>query len=125
MKFKSGDIILGLFVVGLIFLIIIPLPDTVLSVLLIVNISIATIILMSALFSSEPLDLSLFPTLLLITTLFRLGLNLSSTRMILAKGYAGDVVEAFGQFVAGGDIIIGTIMLLLLHILNRRRHIIG
>ena len=83
MKFKSGDILLGLFVVGLIFLIIVPLPDAVLSVLLIVNISISTIILMSALFSREPLDLSLFPTLLLITTLFRMGLNLSSTRMIL------------------------------------------
>lgn len=118
MKFKSGDIILGLFVVGLIFLIIVPLPDMVLSMLLIVNISIATIILMSALFSKEPLDLSLFPTLLLITTLFRMGLNLSSTRMILADGYAGDVVEAFGQFVAGGDIVIGTIMFVIIMIVN-------
>ena len=118
MKFKSGDMILGLFVVGLIFLILIPLPDTILSILLIVNISIATIILMSALFSTEPLDLSLFPTLLLITTLFRLGLNLSSTRMILAEGYAGDVVEAFGEFVAGGDIIIGTIMFIIITIVN-------
>ena len=118
MKFKPGDIILGLFVVGLIFLILIPLPDMVLSALLIVNISISTIILMSALFSTEPLDLSLFPTLLLITTLFRLGLNLSSTRMILAEGYAGDVVEAFGTFVAGGDIIIGTIMFIIITIVN-------
>ncbi|MBP3889195.1 MAG: flagellar biosynthesis protein FlhA [Cellulosilyticum sp.] len=118
MKFKPGDIILGLFVVGLIFLILIPLPDMVLSALLIVNISIATIILMSALFSTEPLDLSLFPTLLLITTLFRLGLNLSSTRMILAEGYAGEVVAAFGEFVAGGDIIIGTIMFIIITIVN-------
>lgn len=118
MKFKSGDILLGLFVVGLIFLIIVPLPDTILSMLLMVNISISTIILMSALFSKEPLDLSLFPTLLLITTLFRLGLNLSSTRMILANGYAGDVVEAFGQFVAGGDIVIGTIMFIIITIVN-------
>ncbi len=118
MKFKSGDILLGLFVVGLIFLIIVPLPDTILSILLMVNISISTIILMSALFSKEPLDLSLFPTLLLITTLFRLGLNLSSTRMILANGYAGDVVEAFGQFVAGGDIVIGTIMFIIITIVN-------
>lgn len=118
MKFKAGDVILGLIVIGLIFLIIIPLPDQVLSMLIIVNISIATIILMSALFSKEPLDLSLFPTLLLITTLFRLGLNLSSTRMILAKGYAGDVVEAFGTFVAGGDIVIGTIMFIIITIVN-------
>ena len=118
MKFKPGDIILGLFVVGLIFLIIIPLPDIVLSVLLIVNISIATIILMSALFSKEPLDLSLFPTLLLMTTLFRMGLNLSSTRMILANGYAGDVVQTFGQFVAGGNIVIGAIMFIIITIVN-------
>ena len=118
MKFKSGDVILGLIVVGLIFLIIVPLPDAILSMLLIVNISISTIILMSALFSKEPLDLSLFPTLLLITTLFRMGLNLSSTRMILADGYAGDVVEAFGQFVAGGDIVIGTIMFVIITIVN-------
>lgn len=118
MKFKPGDIILGLFVVGLIFLIIIPLPDVVLSVLLIVNISIATIILMSALFSKEPLDLSLFPTLLLLTTLFRMGLNLSSTRMILAYGYAGNVVQTFGEFVAGGNIVIGTIMFVIITIVN-------
>ena len=118
MKFKPGDIILGLFVVGLIFLIIIPLPDTVLSILLIVNISIATIILMSALFSKEPLDLSLFPTLLLMTTLFRMGLNLSSTRMILANGYAGNVVQTFGQFVAGGNIVIGAIMFIIITIVN-------
>jgi len=117
-KFKPGDIILGLFVVGLIFLIIIPLPDVILSTLLIVNISISTIILMSALFSAEPLDLSLFPSLLLITTLFRLGLNLSSTRMILLNGYAGEVVEAFGEFVAGGDIIIGAIMFIIITIVN-------
>jgi len=117
-KFKSGDILLGLFIVGLIFLLIIPLPGAVLDILLVVNISIATIILMSALFSKEPLELSLFPTLLLITTLFRLGLNLSSTRMILADGYAGEVVQAFGQFVAGGDIVIGTIMFVIITIVN-------
>ncbi len=118
MRFKSGDIVLGLFVVGLIFLIIIPLPATILSILLIVNISISTIILMSALFSKEPLDISLFPTLLLITTLFRLGLNLSSTRMILSTGYAGEVVQAFGEFVAGGDIVIGVIMFIIITIVN-------
>lgn len=118
MKFKAGDIILGLLVVGLIFLIIIPLPDSVLSILLILNISISTIILMSALFSKEPLDISLFPTLLLLTTLFRLGLNLSTTRMILRDGYAGEVVQAFGEFVAGGDIVIGSIMFIIITIVN-------
>lgn len=118
MKFKTGDIVLGLFVVGLIFLILVPLPSNILDILLILNISISTIILMSALFSKEPLDISLFPTLLLITTLFRLGLNLSSTRMILSKGDAGNVVASFGEFVAGGDIVIGCIMFIIITIVN-------
>lgn len=118
MNFNKGDLILGLFVIFLIFLIIVPLPDAILSVLLIINISVAAIIMMSALFSTEPLDMSLFPTLLLITTLFRLGLNLSSTRMILLNGYAGNVVEAFGEFVAGGNLVIGIIMFVIITIVN-------
>lgn len=118
MKFKAGDAILGLFVIAIIFLIIIPLPDSILSVLLILNISIAAMILMSALFSKEPLDLSLFPTLLLLTTLFRLGLNISSTRLILQNGYAGEVVQTFGEFVAGGDLVIGIIIFIIITIVN-------
>lgn len=118
MKFKSGDLIVGLIIMGIIALIIIPLPDALLSILMIINISLATMILMSALFSKEPLDLSLFPTLLLITTLFRMALNLSSTRLILRDGYAGEVVQAFGEFVAGGDIIIGVIMFIIITIVN-------
>lgn len=118
MKFKSGDAILGLFVIAIIFLIIIPLPDSILSILLILNISIAAMILMSALFSKEPLDLSLFPTLLLLTTLFRLGLNISSTRLILQNGYAGEVVQTFGEFVAGGELVIGIIIFIIITIVN-------
>lgn len=118
MSFKSGDAILGLFVIGIIFLIIIPLPSTILSLFLILNISVAAMILMSALFSKESLDLSLFPTMLLLTTLFRLGLNISSTRLILRDGYAGDVVQAFGDFVSGGNLVIGTIIFLIITIVN-------
>ncbi|MDA3732605.1 flagellar biosynthesis protein FlhA [Niameybacter massiliensis] len=118
MKFKSGDIILGLFVVGILFLIIIPLPEWILSIFLILNISIAAMLLLSALFSKEALDLSLFPTILLITTVFRLGLNISSTRLILRDADAGAVVDAFGSFVAGGDIIIGAIIFLIISIIN-------
>ena len=118
MKFKAGDAILGLFVIAIIFLIIIPLPDSILSILLILNISLAAMILMSALFSKEPLDLSLFPTLLLLTTLFRLGLNISSTRLILQNGYAGEVVQTFGEFVAGGDLVIGIIIFVIITIVN-------
>nr|WP_307992915.1 flagellar biosynthesis protein FlhA [uncultured Niameybacter sp.] len=118
MKFKSGDIILGLFVVGILLLIIIPLPEWILSIFLILNISIAAMLLLSALFSKEALDLSLFPTILLITTVFRLGLNISSTRLILRDAYAGAVVDAFGTFVAGGDLIIGAIIFLIISIIN-------
>nr|WP_330389580.1 flagellar biosynthesis protein FlhA [Cellulosilyticum sp. I15G10I2] len=118
MKFKAGDAILGLFVIGILFLIIIPLPSAVLSIFLILNISIAAMILMSALFSKESLDLSLFPTMLLLTTLFRLGLNISSTRLILRDGFAGDVVQAFGEFVSGGDLVIGTIIFIIITIVN-------
>lgn len=118
MKFKSGDILLGIFVIGVIFLIIIPLPDFILSIFLILNISISAMILLSALFSKEALDVSLFPTMLLITTLFRLGLNVSSTRLILRDGYAGEVVQAFGEFVAGGDLVIGAVIFLIITIVN-------
>lgn len=118
MKFKAGDVILGLFVVGILFLIIIPLPEWLLSIFLILNISIAAMLLLSALFSKEALDLSLFPTILLITTVFRLGLNISSTRLILRDADAGAVVEAFGSFVAGGDLIIGAIIFLIISIIN-------
>jgi len=118
MKFKSGDLLLGLFVIAIIFLIIIPLPDTILSIFLILNISIAAMILMSALFSKEILDLSLFPTMLLLTTLFRLGLNISSTRLILRDGFAGDVIQAFGEFVSGGNLVIGTIIFIIITVVN-------
>lgn len=117
-KFKAGDAILGLLVMGVIFLIIIPLPEQILSLLLLVNISVSTMILLSALFSKEPLDLSLFPTILLITTIFRLGLNISSTRLILVQGDAGKVVEAFGEFVSGGNLVIGAIIYLIITIVN-------
>jgi flagellar biosynthesis protein FlhA len=75
-------------------------------------------ILLNALYSSEPLDMSLFPTVLLITTLFRLVLNISTTRMILMRGYAGEVVETFGGFVAGGNLVVGAIIFIIIVIVN-------
>lgn len=118
MKFKAGDAILGLFVIGVLFLIIIPLPDQILSIFLILNISIAAMILLSALFSRESLDLSLFPTMLLITTIFRLSLNIASTRLILRDGDAGVVVQSFGEFVSGGNLVIGAIIFIIISIVN-------
>ena len=118
MKVKSGDIILASFVVFIIFIIIIPISNFLLSLLLIINISLAVILLLNALFASEPLDMSLFPTILLITTLFRLALNISSTRLILMEGEAGAVVDAFGKFVAGGNVVIGGIIFVIIVIVN-------
>lgn len=118
MNFKSGDMFLGIFVIALLALIIVPLPSPVLSIFFILNISVSAMILLSALFAKESLDLSLFPTMLLLTTIFRLGLNISSTRAILGEGDAGVVVHAFGEFVAGGDIVIGTIIFVIITIVN-------
>ncbi|MGL6174342.1 MAG: flagellar biosynthesis protein FlhA [Cellulosilyticaceae bacterium] len=118
MKFKTGDLILGVFVISILGLIIIPLPDGILSMFLILNISIAAMILLSALFAKESLDLSLFPTMLLITTIFRLALNVSSTKLILTEGDAGAVVSAFGEFVSNGNLIIGAIIFMIISIVN-------
>ncbi len=115
---KSGDIILAGFVISILFLIIIPIPDFLLSLFIIINITIAIILLMNALFAKEPLDMSLFPTILLITTLFRLAINISSTRLILTNGDAGAVVDAFGQFVAGGNVVIGGVVFVIIVIVN-------
>lgn len=118
MKNMTGNIILGLFVIGVLFLIIIPLPEWILSFLLMLNISISIMLLLSALFSKEALDLSLFPSVLLITTMFRLSLNIASTRLILRDGDAGIVIESFGEFVSGGNLVIGSIIFIIISIVN-------
>lgn len=118
LEIKSGDLILAGFVISILFLIIIPINDFLLSLFIIVNIAIAVILLMNALFAKEPLDMSLFPTILLISTLFRLALNISSTRLILTNGDAGAVVDAFGQFVAGGNVVIGGVVFVIIVIVN-------
>ncbi|OON94027.1 MAG: flagellar biosynthesis protein FlhA [Candidatus Epulonipiscioides saccharophilum] len=115
---RSGDAILGIFVLMILALILIPLPEQLLSVLLIINMSLTAMILLSALFSKESLDLSLFPTMLLVTTIFRLGLNIASTRLILVDAYAGPVIEAFGVYVSDGNIVIGVIIFIIISIVN-------
>ncbi|HOQ17113.1 MAG TPA: flagellar biosynthesis protein FlhA [Defluviitaleaceae bacterium] len=118
MNFKFGDIFLGVFVIAIIAMIIVPLPLFLLDILLILNISLSLMILLTALFSKEPLELSTFPTILLITTLFRLGLNISTTRLILGQGDAGAVVRTFGSFVAGGNIVLGVIVFIIIVIIQ-------
>ena len=93
---------------------IIPIPSVLLDVMLALNISIALIILLNVLFVQEVLDMSFFPTLLLFTTIFRISLNVSSTRLILTTGSPGNVVATFGQFVGGGNLVTGAIIFIIL-----------
>ena len=115
---QKSDIALGAFVLVPILFLIIPVPLFLLDLMFALNISIAMIILFNALFSKEALDMSSFPTLLLLTTLFRLALNVSSTRNILLTGEAGNVVSTFGNFVGGGNLIVGAIVFFVLLIMQ-------
>ena len=102
-------------VIGIIFLIILPLPTFILDFMFIFNISLSFLILCMTLYIKEPLEFSIFPSILLITTLLRLGLNVSSTRRILFdNGYAGQVVKTFGEFVIRGNAVIGFIIFLII-----------
>ena len=112
----KSDIALGAFILIPILCLIIPL--FLLDILFGLNIALSMIILFNALFSKEPLDMSSFPTLLLLTTLFRLALNVSSTRNILLYGEAGNVVNTFGNFVGGGNLVVGGIVFLVLIIMQ-------
>ncbi len=112
------DIFVALYLAIAIILFIIPIPAWLLDVLLAFNISLALTIMFGALFCKEVLDMSFFPTLLLFTTLFRISMNTSSTRLILRDGYAGNVVATFGNFVGGGDLIIGAIIFIILLIIQ-------
>ncbi len=107
------------FVILAIFLIIIPLPTWLLDMLFVVNISLSLVILLITMYIKEPLEFSIFPSMLLITTIFRLGLNISSTRLILfQQGYAGQIVQAFGQFVMKGNALIGFIVFILITVVQ-------
>lgn len=119
LNFKSKfDIFAGFAILGIVLMIIIPLPPFALDILLSVNISLSVLILLLTLFSTNILQLSMFPTILLVTTLFRLGLNISSTRLILGQGYAGSVIESFGSFVVGGNYVVGVIIFLIIMIVQ-------
>jgi len=115
---KNDDIVLAVGLVVIVCMMIIPLPPFCLDLLLTVNISLAVIILLVCLFTKEPLDYSSFPTVLLIATLFRLGLNVSSTRLILLEAQAGNVINSFGQFVVGGNYVVGFVIFVILVLIN-------
>jgi flagellar biosynthesis protein FlhA len=120
---KNSEILAGLGVVGIVVLMILPLHSMILDLLLSFNITIAIIILLVSMYIMRPLDLSSFPSILLLATLFRLSLNVASTRIILLHGSegtmaAGKVIKAFGNFVVGGNYVVGCIIFLVLVIIN-------
>mgnify|MGYP001420583284 CR=1 FL=1 len=116
MKAKDLSVILG--VILIIAMLIIPLPPVLLDFLIVVNIALALLIILVAMNTKEALQFSVFPSLLLLVTLFRLGLNVSTTRSILGKGEAGNVIDTFGKFVVGGNALVGFVVFLILIIIQ-------
>lgn len=115
---KKADLGIALYLLAAFVFLIVPIPSILLDILLAVNIAIAMTILFNSLFVKEVLDMSFFPSLLLFTTLFRISLNVSSTKLILTTGEPGNVVEVFGEFVGGGNLIIGAIVFIILIIVQ-------
>ncbi|SHI85277.1 flagellar biosynthesis protein FlhA [Pseudobutyrivibrio xylanivorans] len=115
---KKTDVGIALYLLAAVAFFIIPIPNFLLDIMIAFNISIALIVLMNVLFVQEVLDMSFFPTLLLFTTIFRISLNVSSTKLILSSGDPGNVVRTFGTFVGGNNLIIGGIIFLILIIIQ-------
>lgn len=115
---KKADLGVALYILAAVIFFIVPIPSILLDVMLAFNIAVALVILLNALFVKEVLDMSFFPTLLLFTTIFRISLNVSSTRLILSSGDPGNVVRTFGEFVGGNDLIIGAIIFVILLIIQ-------
>ncbi|CAM4253609.1 flagellar biosynthesis protein FlhA [Saccharibacillus endophyticus] len=111
---KKTDIVILAGVLGIVLMMILPIPTWLLDILIVINIAVAMLIMLLAMSTKEALQFSIFPALLLITTLFRLSLNISTTKLILGQADAGSVVATFGEFVAGGEIAIGFIVFLIL-----------
>ena len=115
---ENLDVLVAIGVIGIVLMIIIPLPKGVLDVLLALNITLSVVIMLITMFTTNVLQLSVFPTLLLVTTLFRLALNISSTRLILTEADAGSIITAFGDFVVGGKYVVGIIIFIIIVIVN-------
>ncbi|MGI6711699.1 MAG: flagellar biosynthesis protein FlhA [Bacillota bacterium] len=115
---KNLDLLIALCVIGIILMIIIPLPPSLLDVMLVLSITSSMVIFLITLFTTETLQFSIFPSLLLITTLYRLALNISSTRLVLSEASAGKVIEAFGSFVVKGNYIVGFVVFLIITVVQ-------
>ena len=115
LNFKTlSNYMIGIYTLAIIIFFIIPIPSWLLDILVAFNMSVAMIVLFNALFSAEVLNMSTFPTILLFTTLFRISLNVSSTRLILLNGDPGKVIRQFGTFVGGNNLIVGAIIFIVI-----------
>jgi type III secretion protein V len=115
---KRNDIVLAVMLVAIIFMMILPLPVLVVDILIALNMTLAGVLLMVAMYLPSPLAFSSFPSVLLVTTLFRLGISIATTRLILLQGDAGAIIDTFGNFVVGGNLVVGLVVFLILTIVQ-------
>lgn len=115
---KKADLGVAIYVLSAFVMMIVPIPSWLLDILLAINMSVAFSVLFGCMFATEVLQMSFYPTILLFTTIFRIALNISSTRLILTTGDPGNVVETFGEYVGGGDLVIGVIVFLIMLIIQ-------
>jgi flagellar biosynthesis protein FlhA len=115
---KRGDILMAVIVLLILLMMVVPIPPVLLDVLLALNMAFSLGVLLVTMYLTEPLQFSVFPSLLLLTTLLRLSLNVSATKLILLRGYAGSIIDAFGSFVVGGDYIVGLVIFIILVIIQ-------
>ena len=114
----SNDALMAGGVMTIVLMMIVPMPSIMLDIAITLNIAATVTVLLVAMYITAPLQFSVFPSLLLLMTLFRLGISVAATRLILMHGFAGDVIQAFGQFVVGGNIVIGLVMFLVLMVIQ-------
>ncbi len=115
---RHTDLLVAGLIIGILLIIIIPMPPFMIDIFLVISISLAMLILLITMFTTEPLQFSIFPALLLVTTLYRLAINISSTRLILSQAQAGAVIHAFGTFVAGNNYLVGMIVFIIITIVQ-------
>ena len=115
---RIGQIAIPGAIVGIVVMMVVPLPTPLIDLLLVTNIALATLALLGSMFTTRVLDFSIFPSYLLIATLFRLALNVSVTRLVLLDGYAGKVIESFGRFVVGGSVVVGLVIFMILIVIQ-------
>ena len=115
---KRADLLMAVGLFGIVLMLVVPVPPFIIDTLLALSIGFSLLVLLTVLYVKDPPEFSGFPVLLLTLTLFRLALNISSTRQILTKGYAGQIIESFGHFVIQGNYIVGAVVFLILVIIN-------